>query len=100
MILENAVEDRYSLKKTSKQLRDSDGRLEVLRRRYMWGCQRFKTAWSVKLQDSVMLEIALGDHCGNCGLWTFLLASGRPNSVEHAKAIRLIAFLPSHSLLG
>ena len=58
-----------------------------------------KTAWSAKLPDSVMLGFPPDDHCGNCGLWTFLLASGIPNAVDHAKAIRLITVLPSHSLL-
>ena len=49
MILKNAVDDRYSSKKTSKQLCDSNGRPEVLRRRYMW-CQRFETFRKETLQ--------------------------------------------------
>ena len=49
MILKNAAQDRYTSKKISKQLVDSDGRPEVLRRRYMWGC-RFKTFRKETLQ--------------------------------------------------
>ena len=50
MFLKNAVDDRYSSKKTSKQLHDADGRPHVLRRRYMWECQQFETFREETLQ--------------------------------------------------
>ena len=49
-IINDAVNDRYSSKKASKQLQDCDGRPETLRYRYLWGWQRFETFRKVTLQ--------------------------------------------------